>query len=141
MGTAKTSNDDSVAADAAHVIDPKYGQHYSDAGFNTKLTGFAGVIGKGVTLHALKLYYCMADERTPLKHKSAIVASLGYLILPIDLIPDVLVGLGFTDDATVLAGLIAMLGNTISSEHVERARKRANELFGKDAESEGTPES
>ena len=34
---------------------------------------------------------------------SMLVASVAYFVMPIDLIPDVVVGLGYVDDATLLA--------------------------------------
>ena len=47
-------------------------------------------------------YYCALDKRTPLRVKGILLAALGYFVLPADTIPDVLLGIGFTDDLAVL---------------------------------------
>lgn len=44
-------------------------------------------------------YYCAIDPETPTKVKLVLFTALGYFVLPVDAIPDVLTGLGFTDDA------------------------------------------
>ena len=51
------------------------------------------------------------------------MAAIAYFILPIDAIPDVLAGLGFSDDASVLAAAIAMVGSHISGEHRAQAKR------------------
>lgn len=69
-------------------------------------SGFWSVVAKvspSLARTALELYYVMKEDSTPLGAKATIVAALGYLICPIDLIPDVIPILGFTDDAGALA--------------------------------------
>lgn len=69
-------------------------------------SGFWSVVAKvspSLACTALELYYVMKEDSTPLGAKATIVAALGYLICPIDLIPDVIPILGFTDDAGALA--------------------------------------
>jgi uncharacterized membrane protein YkvA (DUF1232 family) len=48
-------------------------------------------------------YYCVLDANTPLRAKGILIAALGYFVLPVDAIPDVIFGLGFTDDIAVLS--------------------------------------
>ncbi len=45
----------------------------------------------------------VADERTPRRRKLLLVALLGYLLTPIDLVPDVIPVAGQLDDAIVVA--------------------------------------
>ena len=52
-------------------------------------------------------YYCALDKETPLRVKGILFAALGYFILPADTIPDVIFGLGFTDDVAVLTAALA----------------------------------
>lgn len=69
-------------------------------------SGFWSVVAKvspSLARTALELYYVMKEDSTPLGIKATIVGALGYLICPIDLIPDVIPILGFTDDAGALA--------------------------------------
>ncbi len=54
--------------------------------------------------------------------KSILFAALAYFILPADFIPDVLAGVGFVDDATVLLTVIQSLAPYISEAHLAKAR-------------------
>ena len=71
----------------------------------------------------LTAYYCAFDRDTPLKVKAALLAALAYFVLPIDLMPDVMPILGFTDDAAVLATAIRMVAAHLRPEHREAARR------------------
>ena len=68
-------------------------------------------------------YYCALDPETPTKVKMVLFAALGYFVLPVDAIPDVLTGLGFTDDATVLATALGIVGAHIQEPHRQAARR------------------
>lgn len=68
-------------------------------------------------------YYCAIDQQTPAKVKMVLFAALGYFVLPVDAIPDVLTGLGFTDDATVLATALGIVGAHIREPHRIAARR------------------
>jgi uncharacterized membrane protein YkvA (DUF1232 family) len=51
-----------------------------------------------------------------------ILAALAYFVLPTDAIPDVLPAIGFTDDAAVIAALIAIVGKNLKARHKDEAR-------------------
>ena len=70
----------------------------------------------------LAAYYCAFDYDTPVKVKAALLAALAYFVLPIDLMPDVMPVLGFTDDAAILATAIRMVATHIRPEHRDAAR-------------------
>lgn len=72
---------------------------------------------------AVAAYYCAFDDDTPLKVKGILLAALAYFIMPIDVLPDVIMGLGFTDDLTVLATAYSLISSHIKPEHIERARQ------------------
>jgi uncharacterized membrane protein YkvA (DUF1232 family) len=72
---------------------------------------------------AVAAFYCATDSKTPLHARAILLAAVAYFVLPIDVIPDAIVGLGFTDDATVLASAIAIAGAHIRPEHREKARR------------------
>ena len=67
-------------------------------------------------------YYCALDKATPLQVKAALVGALAYFVLPIDLRPDFLPFVGFTDDAAVLFAVLRLVGGHILPEHREAAR-------------------
>ena len=71
---------------------------------------------------AIAAYYCAVDGNTPTRVRGVLLAALAYFILPTDMIPDFIAGLGFTDDATVLATAIGIVSGHIKREHKNKAR-------------------
>jgi uncharacterized membrane protein YkvA (DUF1232 family) len=69
-------------------------------------------------------YYAVKDPNTSIKVKATLAAALAYFILPTDLLPDFIAGLGFTDDFAVLFLVLRRLGPAITEEHYELARRR-----------------
>jgi uncharacterized membrane protein YkvA (DUF1232 family) len=68
-------------------------------------------------------YYCAFDASTPLRAKGILLAALAYFIMPFDAIPDFILGLGFTDDLTVIVTAIAMIRAHMKQEHRDKARE------------------
>jgi uncharacterized membrane protein YkvA (DUF1232 family) len=68
-------------------------------------------------------YFCALDRNTPLRVRGMLLAALAYFVLPADMIPDFLIGVGFGDDATVLYSTITMIRNHITDAHREAARR------------------
>ncbi len=71
-------------------------------------------------------YYCAIDPQTPMKAKGVLFAALAYFVMPADMVPDIIAGLGFTDDATVLATALGIVGTQIQDTH----RRAASNLLG-----------
>ena len=74
---------------------------------------------------AVALYYCAVDPRTPATAKAMMMAALAYFVLPMDVIPDFIAGIGYTDDAAVIAAVLALVGRHVRPEH----RKAADALL------------
>lgn len=68
-------------------------------------------------------YYCAMDPATPIRVRGTLLGALAYFILPIDAIPDMIFGLGFTDDAAVLAIAIKVVASHILPRHRDAARQ------------------
>lgn len=66
-------------------------------------------------------YYAAIDPAVPFRVRATLMAALVYFVSPIDVIPDFLVGFGFSDDATVLLGAITMVAAHITTRHRELA--------------------
>jgi uncharacterized membrane protein YkvA (DUF1232 family) len=77
---------------------------------------------------ALAAYYCATDPATPSRIRIMLIAALAYFITPADAIPDFIVGLGFTDAATVLLATLAMVRGAITQVHRDHARERLAQL-------------
>ncbi|MTI42877.1 uncharacterized membrane protein YkvA (DUF1232 family) [Roseibium hamelinense] len=68
-------------------------------------------------------YYCALDPATPSKVRASLLAALAYFVLPVDVVPDFIVGIGFGDDATILMGVIAMVRSHVRDEHITAAKE------------------
>ena len=76
---------------------------YNEEAFLHKAMRFAGVIGREALLKAFQLYYVTQKPELPAKVKTIIMGALAYLVLPVDVVPDLLPVVGYTDDVAVLA--------------------------------------
>ncbi|MFZ5677264.1 MAG: YkvA family protein [Pseudomonadota bacterium] len=72
---------------------------------------------------AVAAYYCAFDRATPLKAKGILLGALAYFVMPVDAIPDFVLGLGFTDDMAVLLAAIGMIRAHLKPVHYDRARE------------------
>lgn len=106
-----------------------YEQHYSENSFWDKIKNVAIKAGYELIRNALLLYYAMQSPTMSLKDKTMILAVLGYFILPVDLIPDLLPGLGFTDDAAAIAWALYKLKENITPEVEKQAKQKCDKLF------------
>ena len=91
-----------------------------ERGFWKKLLKMAGRIP--FAEDAAAAYFCAADPATPSRVKAILLAALAYFVVPTDIIPDFIAGIGFTDDAAVLAMAISLVSSQIKPEHRRRAR-------------------
>lgn len=89
--------------------------------FLPKLMRLAGRIPFADDLAAS--YYCAIDPATPKKAKGVLLAALAYFVVPVDALPDFIAAFGFTDDATVLATALGIVGSQIREPHRRAARR------------------
>lgn len=68
-------------------------------------------------------YYAAFDRATPLKAKGILIGALAYFVLPIDAVPDFLLGFGFTDDMAVLLTAFNVVRTHVTPDHRRRARE------------------
>ena len=68
-------------------------------------------------------YYCALDPNTPTRVRGILLAALAYFVLPLDSIPDFLLGFGFTDDLAVLTAALTAIRSHITDAHRAAARK------------------
>jgi uncharacterized membrane protein YkvA (DUF1232 family) len=72
---------------------------------------------------AVAAWFCAFDPQTPLRVRGILLAALAYFVLPFDAVPDMILGLGFTDDLTVLMTAIALVGAHMRPEHRRQAQQ------------------
>jgi uncharacterized membrane protein YkvA (DUF1232 family) len=79
---------------------------------------------------AVAAYFCAFDRDTPTKVRVTLLGALAYFILPTDAVPDILPMIGFTDDAAMLAGAVALVASHITERHHAAARAVLERLRG-----------
>ena len=68
-------------------------------------------------------YYCAMDPTTPTRVRGILLAALGYFVLPIDAVPDMLAFIGFSDDLAVLTTAITLIRGHMKASHYDAADK------------------
>jgi uncharacterized membrane protein YkvA (DUF1232 family) len=102
--------------------------------FWPKLKRYAGRLPFAEDL--LAAWYCATDKNAPPRVRTMLFAALAYFILPLDLVPDFILGFGFTDDASVLMLALATIRSNITDTHRAQAKQALAELG---AEQTGDP--
>lgn len=72
---------------------------------------------------AVAAYFCAMDSNTPTWVRATLMGSLAYFVVPADMIPDFVAGLGFTDDATVILAALRTISGHMNDEHREKAQQ------------------
>ena len=106
-----------------------YQDNFSTSKFWEKLKTYAKTLGKETVYYILLLYYVMIDKNTPLKYKAIITGALGYLILPLDAIPDAIPIVGFSDDAAAVMAAYKAVKDSITPEIDQRAKNKLSTWF------------
>ena len=128
------STHDEIKAEEIENLDiEKYRDRYSEEGLWEKIRKNIAKIGVKVIYQALLLFYVAQSPNCPTKIKAGIIGALGYLISPLDLIPDFMPGIGFADDAAAIATAVALAQVYINDEIRAQARAKIVDLLGEDA--------
>ena len=85
---------------------------------------------------AIAAFYCAGDRATPLQVKAVLMGALAYFVIPADVIPDFITGMGFTDDATVFLIAWQTVGKYVTEDHRAKARAALARLRGEEDSSE-----
>lgn len=99
--------------------------------FWQKVTKSVGKAGEEVAVLGIKSWLAMTDPNTSVRHKAILGAALAYFVLPTDMVPDVLAGVGFTDDLAALTLAANTVGNAITPEHEKQAREKLRSIVNR----------
>lgn len=110
----------------------KYANKFSQSEFVEKISRIAKRAGAKLVYAALILYYTLGSDKIPVKDKAIIIGALGYLISPLDVIPDAIPIAGLGDDMAVLIYVLQKVWGDVSEEIKEKARAKLNSWFDED---------
>ena len=111
----------------------KYEQHYSDGGFLEKLTQYGKIIGINDLYKAVQLWFVMQKPDVPAGTKAIIMGALGYLIAPLDFLPDLMPVLGYTDDLVAITFALIKVQGYIDEEVERKSKNLLAKIFGEEA--------
>ena len=108
-----------------------YSNKFTNGEFLEKIAKIAKRAGAKLVYIALVLYYTLQSDKVSIKDKAIIVGALGYLVSPLDVIPDAIPIVGLGDDLAVLLYVIGKIGD-VSEEIKEKAKSKLTKWFDED---------
>ncbi len=109
-----------------------YKDKFSPSGFVEKIARVAKRAGVKFVYAALLLYYTLESPKVNVKDKAIIIGALGYLISPLDLMPDAIPIAGLTDDLAVLIYVLKKVWDEVSEEVKQKAKSKLSQWFDSD---------
>jgi uncharacterized membrane protein YkvA (DUF1232 family) len=106
-----------------------YANRFSNTDFIEKISRIAKRAGAKLVYAALILFYTLQSDKISAKDKAIIIGALGYMISPIDVIPDAIPIAGLTDDMAVLLYVLKKVWVDVDPEVKERAHQRLQKWF------------
>ena len=106
-----------------------YANKFSQSEFAEKISRIAKRAGSKLVYAALILYYTLQSDKVSKADKAIIIGALGYMISPIDVIPDAIPIAGLTDDLAVLLYVLKKVWTGIDPEIIAKAREKLSKWF------------
>lgn len=110
---------------------PDFAKYYSAVKFWKKvksLKNFQGM-GRSVLLPAFELFNALKSSQTPRWAKAVAIVALGYLILPLDAVPDILLGAGLVGDLLALTTAIQAIAGYVTPKVTRDATANVENLL------------
>lgn len=109
----------------------KYKNQFTENKLWGKLSKYAKDAGLKVVYTSLLLFYAYKRKETPAWAKRIVLGTLGYLIAPIDMIPDLTPIIGYTDDIGILSFGLVTIAAYVNDDVKTNAKTRLEKWFGK----------
>ena len=110
----------------------QYSNKFSKGEFLDKISREAKRAGAKMVYAALILYYTLQSDKVSVKDKAIIIGALGYLISPLDVIPDAIPIVGLGDDLSVLVYVLQKVWGDVSDDVKQKAKERLSKWFDDD---------
>ena len=109
-----------------------YAGKFSQSEFVEKISRVAKRAGAKLVYAALILFYTLQSDKISTKDKALIIGALGYLISPLDVVPDAIPIVGLSDDLGVLLYVLKTVWTDIDPSIKEQAKKKLDQWFDDD---------
>ena len=110
----------------------QYKDLFTPSAFMEKIGRIAKRAGAKLVYAALLLYYTLESDRLSMKEKAIIIGALGYLITPIDVVPDAIPIAGLGDDLAVLIFVLRKVWGDVGDDVKEKAHAKLVQWFDDD---------
>ena len=110
----------------------KYKEKFTKNEFIEKIQRIAKRAGVRLVYAALILYYSVESDKVSIKDKAIIIGALGYLIAPLDLVPDAIPLAGLGDDLGVLIYVLQKIWGNIDDDVKQKAKDKLSQWFDED---------
>ncbi len=110
----------------------QYSNRFSKTEFVEKISRIAKRAGAKLVYAALILYYTLQSNKVSVKDKAIIIGALGYLISPLDVVPDAIPIVGLGDDLAVLVYVLQKVWGDVNDDVKAKARERLSKWFDED---------
>ena len=107
----------------------QYKDRFTKNGFVEKISRIARRAGSKLVYAALLLYYTLESDKISLKDKAFIIGALGYLISPLDVIPDAIPIAGLGDDLAVLIYVLNKVWGNVNEDVKAKSREKLLQWF------------
>lgn len=109
-----------------------YSNKFSKRDFVEKIARIAKSAGAKLVYAALILYYTLQSDKVSATNKAMIIGALGYLISPLDVVPDAIPIAGLADDLGVLVYVLKKVWTEVDPDIETKARERLSKWFDED---------
>ncbi len=109
-----------------------YSSRFTKTGFVEKISRIAKRAGAKMVYAALVLFYTLQSDKVPVKDKAIIIGALGYLISPLDVVPDAIPIAGLSDDLAVLVYVLQKIWVDVNDDVKEKAKEKLAKWFDED---------
>lgn len=113
-----------------------YSGKFTTGEFLDKISRIAKRAGAKLVYAALILYYTLQNDKISVKDKAIIIGALGYLVSPLDVVPDAIPIVGLGDDLTVLIYVLNKVWGNVSEDIKQKAKDKLSKWFDEDEISE-----
>ena len=109
-----------------------YANKFSQSEFVEKISRIAKRAGAKLVYAALILFYTLQSDRISVKNKALIIGALGYMISPLDVVPDAIPIVGLSDDLAVLLYVLKTVWTVVDPSIQDRAKEKLSKWFDED---------